>query len=554
MGFGSPLPPGEPLILAGNFGELRSNHFHGGLDLKTKGVVGMPLHAVADGYVSRLKVSTYDYGTTLYIDHPNGYTSVYAHLLSFNDDIERFVRSIQKEKESWEIEVYLGKNEINVKKGDVVAISGNSGASRAPHLHFELRETKNQVPVDPLMLGIPVHDEIAPRMYKLLVYPIGDESMARVVYSNGKSISKVSAPAEVVVVGKDNRYRLNYVKEIQGQNKIAFGLEANDFHNGSYNRLGVAIIEVLVNGKTFFSQDIDRVPFTKTRYLNAMIDYEALKQKGKYYYRALLLPGNKLGVYSSAVNNGILQLAPDSIYHVEIHVADRTGNQSVLQFDVRGQDGYHFSESKLGAAGVASIPHDRHSTYETPYIVLDFPKDCFYEPFELQYENTGTSSKGYSDVHLVHHSNTPIHKFYGVAIRTQNIAPKYEGKAVICRSGISEGGVFEDGWMRTRARYFGRFYVDIDTISPMISLYNVYNGKNMARYKSIQVKIGDNLSGIHHYRAYMDGVFVPMQHDYKTGLITWYFDENLGSGEHVLEIVVKDKVGNEARKTVKFNK
>ena len=190
--FRLPIEDGKEFLLAGTFGELRPNHFHSGIDIKTEGVENANLVAVADGYVSRIKVNAYGYGRTLYIDHPNGFTSVYAHLNSYSPSIEKFVQKIQNEQQSWTIEVFPGKTELKVKKGELVAISGNTGASRAPHLHFEIRDSKTQTPIDPLLFGYVLNDNISPRVYGAFVYPLDDSSMVRVVYSNGKTNTSTS--------------------------------------------------------------------------------------------------------------------------------------------------------------------------------------------------------------------------------------------------------------------------------------------------------------------------------------------------------------------------
>lgn len=550
--FISPLEKGTPLILAGTFGELRSNHFHAGLDLKTNGQVGMKLHAVADGYISRIKVSSYGYGTVLYINHPNGYTSVYAHLQGFNDRIEKFVKAIQTEKESWALEVYLGKNELKVEQGEFVAISGNTGASRAPHLHFEIRDSKTQIPIDPLLCGYKIEDNINPRIYRVQIHPYGYRSMARVVYTNGRNTTRVSTPIAARVSGSNGKYRLYPISEVQGQGKIGFSISSYDFHNGSFNKLGVPIIEMKVDGKPYFTQDIVEVPFSKTRYLNALIDYEAKKRQGRYYYRNHIIPGNKLSIYPVNNNDGFMILNDTSLHDVEFTLKDRNGNTSTLAFKVRGVTGYNFSESTLSAESKKHIPYNEKSSYENKEVKVNFPANCFYEDFEFQYKDEGMSSYGISHTHNIHNGYTPIHKFFTVSIKAHNLKPRYYNKTVVCRWGRSEGGYYKDGFITARSKYFGKFYLRTDTIPPAISLYNIYNGKNMSRYSTLLVKIGDNLAGIDNYKTYIDDKFIVMSYDYKSGFLRYPFEEKPDGGEHSFKIIVKDKVGNESMKELKF--
>lgn len=514
----------------------------------------MPLHSIADGYVSRINVSAYGYGNALYIAHPNGYTSVYAHLQSFGPKIDKFIKAIQKEKESWELEVYPGKSELVVKQGEVVAISGNTGASRAPHLHFEIRDTRTQIPIDPLLFGYEIEDNINPRIYRFQIHPVGDESMVKVVYTNGRSSSSTKRPISTRVSGSNGKYRLYPIKEVQGHGKIGFSISAKDFHTGSFNSLGVPIIEMKVNGKVYFSHDTEKIPFSKTRYLNAFIDYEAKKRQGRYYYRNHILPGNKLSIYPNRVNDGYLELKTDTTYHIEFRLADRNGNQTTLSFVLKGLAEYQFSNSTIGPATVKLVPHNESSVVQKDNIVLKFPKNGFYEDFELQYEEGNISSKGYSHTHSVHNGYTPIHKFFTVKIKPVRLPERLHDKALISRYGKSIGGYFENGYVVSRSKYFGKFYIDVDTVKPSISLYNIYPGKNMYRNSAILVRIGDNMSGIASYKSYMDGEFVVMSYDYRSRFIKYPFEKDFPSGEHELKIVVLDKVGNESTKTVKFKR
>ena len=552
--FISPIPEGLPIILAGTFAELRSNHFHGGLDIKTKGQTGMPLHAIADGYVSRINVSSYGYGNALYIAHPNGYTSVYAHLESYGKEIDEFIKTIQTEKESWELEVYPGKSELKVKQGEVVAISGNTGASRAPHLHFEIRDTRTQIPIDPLLFGYEILDDINPRIYRFQIHPVGDRSMARVVYTNGKSSTSTRRSITTRVRGSGGKYRLYPIKEVQCHGKIGFSISAKDFHTGSFNSLGVPIIEMKVNGKIYFSHDTEKIPFSKTRYLNAFIDYEAKKRHGRYYYRNHILPGNKLSIYPNKVNDGYIELTADTTYYIEFRLADRNGNESTLSFTLKGLESYNFPSSTIGPATVQLVPHDKNSMVKKENIVLEFPNNGFYEDFELQYNEGKVSSKGFSHIHEVHNGYTPIHKFFTIKIKPLHLPEKLRDKALISRYGRSIGGYFEDGYVVSRSKYFGKFHIDVDTIKPSISLYNIYEGKNMYRNSAILVRIGDNMSGVASYKAFIDNEFAIMSYNYKSGFIKYPFEKNFPPGEHELVISVLDRVGNSSTKKVKFKR
>lgn len=547
--FRLPIPDGRELLLAGTFGELRPNHFHGGLDIKTLGVVGTELVSAAEGYVSRIKVSSYGYGRTLYIDHPNGYTTVYAHLQKYSPRIEKFVQALQSENESWELEVFPGKNEIKVEKGEFVAVSGNTGGSRAPHLHFEIRDSKTQTPIDPLLFGYKIQDNITPRIYGVMVYPIGEGSMVKIVYSNGKSTTSTSQPIKARISGGSGKYSLRYIKEIVGHGKVGFAVKTYDYHNGSSNKLGVPLIELKADGDTKFKQDIEKIPFSGTRYLNALIDFNLKARYGSYYNRAFVIPGNKLDVYDG---DGILELTQDTVLDMEMILKDRSNNTSKLTFKLRGIESYTSPSTTIGQGGDTYFLHGEKNRFENSEVKVSFLKNSFYDDFQFRYKEYPKKSYGYSLVHSIHNNYTPVHKYYSVSIKAHGLPDQYQDKAVITRNGRYEGGYYQDGWVKTRSRYFGKFQIRVDTVSPVISPLNVRNGYNMKWRKDLRIKISDNLSGIKAFKAWIDGEFIIMDHEYKYSLLQHYFQSPPDGLEHELKIWVTDKVGNTSERTVKY--
>lgn len=548
--FRSPLPESVNLLMAGTFAELRSNHFHGGLDLKTNGTTGMPIIAIADGYISRIKVATGGYGKVLYLTHPNGYTSVYAHLESFGSKIDRFTKAIQKDNESWEIEVYPGKRELMVNKGDTIAISGNTGASRAPHLHFEIRDTKTQTPIDPLLFGYQIEDNIRPRIYRFRLYPLSDTGHVKVTYTNNRSTIRKHDAITTRVSGSNGTYRLYPIKEIGSCGPIGFAINTYDYHDGSFNKLGVPLIEMQVNGKMHFKMELDKVPFSKTRYLNAHIDYEARLREGRYYNRLFVLPGNELDNYKGGDGAFVPEL--DSVYDVSFILSDRAGNQTILETKLRGIAPLPKPESSLSEGAADLFKYDQPNEFKANYMKAEFQEGSFYEDFKFQYDLGEISSKGYSHIHKVHNVYTPIQKYFTLSIKPINLPERYHDKAVIMRYNSSKGGFYRDGMMHTRVRYFGNFYIDIDSVPPSVRGYNIYNGKYMTRYSSLMLRMYDSKSGISKYKAYLDGKFVIFEYDYKRNMLTHRFEDKPDGKEHKLSLYVWDKVGNQEVQHFKF--
>ncbi|MGB5818304.1 MAG: M23 family metallopeptidase, partial [Saonia sp.] len=314
--FRSPLD--IPLILAGTFGELRSNHFHSGIDIKTQQRQGLPIYAIGDGTVTRIKISLWGYGKAMYVAHPNGYTSVYAHLQKFSPEIEEYIKKVQYQKRSYTVEVFPDFGELKVQKGNLIAYGGNTGGSSGPHLHFEIRNSISEKPTNPLLYGLEVRDATNPTFLSLYGYPLSED--AQMNQSNDK-------------------IQLNFSKQPDGTfladkvfaaGTIGFGFEAFDRQDLAANQNGLYTVQQLVNGKVYTDYDFETFSFTETRYINTLIDYAHF---GKYRRRIQLCfktPGNRLGIYNTLHNNGKIVVREGLSYSVEIIITDLEGNHTKL--------------------------------------------------------------------------------------------------------------------------------------------------------------------------------------------------------------------------------
>jgi hypothetical protein len=306
-------PPVDiPIFLAGNFAELRSGHFHAGIDIKTRGHEGYKIYAVQKGYVSRIKVAPDGYGQSVYITHPDGYTSVYGHLREFNIQIGRYVRKAQYEKESFAVDLFLNPDEIPVNKGDVIGLSGNSGSSGGPHLHFEIRDTRSARPMNGLFLGYKIEDNLPPLMFNLYVYPYGDASEVK---GKNKKATITLNPAK-------GKYKPDGPDTIEVSGTIGLGIKADDFLNGSSNRCGVYRFNLFQEDSLCFEMQFDGFSFAETHYVSSMLDYAEYVQNNVKAYKLYIEPNNKLSVYKSFQQNGLLKIAEDSIKKITIEAIE----------------------------------------------------------------------------------------------------------------------------------------------------------------------------------------------------------------------------------------
>lgn len=536
--FRSPLD--IPLYLSGNFGELRGNHFHAGLDIKTQGVRGKKVYAVADGYVSRIKVSPYGYGKAIYITHPNGYTSVYGHLQKYSDKIAPIVKEEQYNRERFSVQLFPAPFSIAVKKGEIIAYSGNSGSSGGPHLHFEIRETASEHPYNPLFFGFNISDQIAPQIYKVAIYPLNDDS-----YINGANRMRYYQAKG----GKGN-YQLDYPYSILAQGEFGLGIMAVDRMNGTHNKYGIHNIQLYFDGELIYEQEIDEFAFHEGRYINSHIDYGLYAQKGLRFQKNYPDPGNRLRIYKILKNRGKIEINDTKVHQLKYVTTDLHGNQSSLQFSIEGKQFPPAKKSsELKAEKVKYLQHDRSHTFIEDEVLVKIPKGLLYDDLYFEYRKEPATAQTISPIYWLHNPYTPLHSYITIAIRAESIPKSLRDKALIVsttngKSWYAEGGKWQGNSLSVRSRSFGGYAIAIDSIAPSIKPINIYPGADMSSKWSIQFKIDDDLSGIGSYRAEVDGKWILMDYDAKNRSITHFFDGSIGKGEHKLLLKVKDERGN----------
>ena len=349
-----PINPGKPNFLAGTMGELRPRHFHGGIDIKTGGKTGLPVYAAADGYVYRIKVSEGGYGNALYLRHTNGYISTYAHLSRYKASIAKYVLDNQYKKQKFRIELFPSKEIFPVKKGDIIAYSGNSGSSQGPHLHFEIR-TPKEVPINVLRLGFKeISDNISPRLLKVAIKTL--EPNARVNNRFGRFEFNVH---------RDKNGRLSIREKIKAKGKVGIQILYYDQMNGSYSKNGVPDIELYLNDSLKYKQQIDEIPFHHNRYILQQCDYKTIVEKRKRFNKLYVEKNNPLSFNSHDKENGLMSIEENQKYNARIVLTDNFQNKTTLRFNIQGH-----GELK-SVATLSKIKNTKQITFNPSYEIID---------------------------------------------------------------------------------------------------------------------------------------------------------------------------------------
>jgi len=535
-----------PLLLAGNFGELRTNHFHTGIDIKTQGKTGIPVYMPAEGDISRIRVSSGGYGLALYVDHPGGYTTVYGHLSRLNKTLAAFVKKRQYEEESFDIDLTIPKGRFTFTKGELIAYTGNSGSSGGPHLHFEIRDTRTEHPLNPLLFNFDIKDDIAPKLLSVMLYPIGDGA-----HINGTATQK---PFEIVSF--DGAYHLKGSPTITAGGEIGFGLQTLDYLSGTWSKCGIYEIGLTVNDELIYSFKMNELSFDEGRYINSHIDYTYLRKTGRRYQKNWVEDGNKLSNYPSSENGGKLKIAEGKEYDVSYLVKDVYGNASRLNFKLTGKSTIAKTEQIHGIP----VRYNQDFEIENENTEADIDAGTFYSSFLFDYNELPKTTGLYSKRIQLHRDEIPVHQSFKLRIKTEGLPANLESKALIAAIDVktgkkyAQGGKYSNGWVEASIRQLGTFAVTTDEKSPSIVPVNIQNQSTLMDKQKVSFKLLDDLSGVASYRGEIDGQWVLFEYDAKNNLIEYYFDaERLQLGKrHELVLSVKDAVGNERKYQANF--
>ncbi len=532
-----------PLNLSGTFGELREDHFHSGMDIRTGEVEGLKVHAVADGYVSRIKVTPDGYGNGLYITHPNGYVSVYGHLQRYNKAIGDYVKAEQYKRESFEVDLFPEKGQLPVKQGDVVALTGNTGSSGGPHLHFEIRDEATQETINPLLFGINVKDVTPPIINMIKVYPVDKSS----------EIDHKSAGSEFFAINHGNYFSLAKEDTVAIAGSVYFGINTYDPFNHGNNKNGIYSIKLTVDSITIFEEDMERFAFDESRYINSLIDYREYIELNKRVQKSYIQPNNHLHVYKNTKNRGIIRFDDGKLHRVTYYVSDVAGNTSKLKFYVLSgiQNPESFQGLGLPQPEGKLFTYNSDNIFKTEDVVFNVPGKALYDTMYFHYALKPAISGSFSDVHQLDYDWVPLHTWCSLSIRPDSLPVSLHSKAVVAKiekNGKLKAAVSEwnNGFVTASVREFGNYCILVDTVAPLIKPVNFYAGQNLSSQNNIKVLITDELSGIKSYRGTLNGQWILMNYDEKRDLLIYNFDERIKKGTNNLVVTVSDEKDNTA--------
>ena len=529
-----------PLVLSGTFGELRSNHFHAGLDIKTQQREGLEVVSSADGYVSRINVAHYGYGNALYITHPNGYTTVYGHLKKFSPKIEAFVKKQQYIKESFTIRLYPESSQLKVEQGELIALSGNSGSSGGPHLHYEIRDTRANI-LNPMLFGIQIADHKKPTIQSAFAYPKNKNSQ---INQSNQSVQLVLKPLE------NGDFIAN---TIYAHGDISFGIDAYDALDKASNHNGIYDLAMQVNGTEIFKFTVNKFSFSESRFLNSYIDYKKYKKSKQRVQKCFVNhKANKLSLYQTLSNNGFLNVKDSLDYNVIITTKDFKGNTTKLTIPIKGKKDSIVIREKIKKTDYYFKAKEVNRISDS-IVKVNFPKNIFYEDFYFDYRYKNGVAK-------LHNSTVPVHNYFRLSFDVSKYSESKIKRMYIARIVSSKTYYYVKTRRKANTLYassktLGPYALKSDNLKPTIKLVGFEKDQWLTDFKTLQVKIQDKGSGIKWYRGEIDGKWILMKFNPKKGILTYSFeDATLKKGNHTLKIRVTDNVKNSTTFTTTFNR
>jgi len=520
-----PFPMDIHPKLTGNFGEIRYNHFHSGIDISTFNKTGIPVHSVASGFVSRIRISPFGYGRAVYIDHPDGFTSVYAHLSAFNPVLEKYIHSMQVHLHTYEVDIYPEAGSFPVNKGEIIAYSGNSGSSSGPHLHFELRETKSEFPVNPLLFHLPVKDISPPKASTIYFY-----------HTNALWRGAIKT-ATLLPDTKTVSYKTKTIINLPEGN-MAIGLAAFDqlYPGGNHNGIYEIILDT--NHQEAYHFIMNRFSFDDNYFVNAHIDYKQRLISGKKIILCLRQPGDMAPYYPNENINGMLRIKAGRNLNIRICLKDIAGNKSYISFTIHGEDAINKKLSDKLAR------YDKPIQFNDNRIKVNIPALALYSDAPIAFKQMVKPKEALSEAYRIGSYYIPVQHYFDIVFKNPNIPDSLKDKTLLIRIDHKNRRIASLGkWLNedfyASSRAFGTFYLAYDRKAPIIK--PLTNGQGPV----YRFKLSDNLAGVHSYEGLLDGRWILVEYSGRSHILSCKIDSLTDDKEHILKIIVKDYVGNQ---------
>ena len=525
-----------PIILSGTFGELRPNHFHAGIDIKTKGTEGFKVYSIGDGYVSRIQITHGGYGKALYIKHDNGQSSVYAHLQKFSPKIEKIVKEIQYSKESYTFRTYPSKNEIRISEKELIGFSGNTGRSFGPHLHYELRDELDR-PINPMAFkNYSVSDTIPPIVLGLYYKLITENSITGSNSSfNELKLKKIS-----------NNLFISDTLKTSGP--VGFGINSFDRMNNTWNKMGLSNIKTNIDGNEIFNMDLNSFSYDEWRHINTIIEYPSYKNKKIKIQKLYIEEFNPLDMYKRSLGDGLVKISESNdTYLYSVKLFDFNKNQSEILVPIQWVKQNDLSTRKLDFDNMFKVYKDSTYNFKFPGAKVSIEKNSFYTDKIIQI---------FEENNLLHVDKDSIPLLKGITIKmdVSRYNDSIRNKTYIGRINENKKSSFvsskkEDNYVIAKVNNLGDFVIKIDSIKPNVSVIDISDNQWISKRKKLTIKISDNESGINNYRGTINDKWILLEYNPMKGILSYDFNDNVNKDDakNVLEIKIEDNVGNEKK-------
>ena len=525
-----------PIILSGTFGELRPNHFHAGIDIKTKGTEGFKVYSIGDGYVSRIQITHGGYGKALYIKHDNGQSSVYAHLQKFSPKIEKIVKEIQYSKESYTFRTYPSKNEIRISEKELIGFSGNTGRSFGPHLHYELRDELDR-PINPMAFkNYSVRDTIPPVVLGLYYKLIPENSISGSNSSfNELKLKKIS-----------NNLFISDTLKTSGP--VGFGINSFDRMNNTWNKMGLSNIKTNIDGNEIFNMDLNSFSYDEWRHINTFIDYPYYKNKKIKIQKLYIEEFNPLDMYKRSLGDGVVKINETNVtYLYSVKLFDFNKNQSEILVPIQWVKQNDLSNRKLDFDNMFKVNKDSIYNFKFPGAKVSIEKNSFYTDKIIQI---------FEENNLLHVDKDSIPLLKGITIKmdVSRYNDSIRNMTYIGRIDENKKSSFvsskkEENYVIAKVNNLGDFVIKIDSIKPNVSVIDISDNQWISNRKNLNIKISDNESGIKNYRGTINDKWILLEYNPMKGILSYDFSDNVNidNAKNVLEIKIEDNVGNEKK-------